>query len=161
MPSDVQTSATAAPALMRSRAMDRDLLRHLSFVLADDGQREIALEYASRACELAPHDARAWSDRGCVQAAFGDWRQAVEQFSNAVARDHDFAIGWHNLGVALARLGDARGALRALRNAFLLADLPETCLALGHVLAGTGLVDAALDSFARAEALGSPRAATN
>lgn len=146
---------------LRSRLADMDLLRHLAFVLAADGQREAALAYAARACELAPRDPRTWSDRGCVHDLLGEWREAVTQYSAALDIDRDFAVGWHNLGVTLARLGDTRAALRALRNAALLASRAETCLALGHLLAGSGLVDAALESFARAEALGGGLTATS
>jgi Flp pilus assembly protein TadD len=157
MSSDRNISHGAGPAPfepLRSRPADMDLLRHLAFVLAADGQRDAALAHATRACDLAPHDARTWSDRGCVHDLLGDGREAVAQFSAALDVERDFAVGWHNLGVGLARLGETRAALRALRNAFLLAGRAETCLALGHVLAGAGLVEAAIENFARAEALG-------
>jgi Flp pilus assembly protein TadD len=148
-------SAGLAPCRpLRSRPADMDLLRHLAFVLAADGQRDAALAHAERACELAPHDARAWSDRGCIHGLLGEWREAVAQFSAALDVERDFAVGWHNFGVGLARLGEMRAAWRALRNAFLLAGRAETCLALGHVLAETGRVEAAIDNFTRAETLG-------
>jgi Flp pilus assembly protein TadD len=146
---------------LRSRPADMDLLRHLAFVLAADGQRAAALAHAERACELAPHDARTWSDRGCILDLLGDCRGAVAQFSAALDVEGDFAVGWHNLGVGLARLGETSAAWRALRNAFLLAGRAETCLALGHVLAKIGLVDAAIENFARAEALGCAATATS
>jgi Flp pilus assembly protein TadD len=141
--------------VQRSRPGEMDLLRHLAFVLAGNGKRAAALEHAARACELAPRDPRTWSDRGCVHALLGDLREAVVQYSRAIEVDGDFAVGWHNLGVTLARLGDARGAFRALRNAQLLDERRAcTCVAIGNLLVDTGLFDAALASFERAEQLG-------
>jgi Flp pilus assembly protein TadD len=138
----------------RSRPAEMDLLRHLAFVLAGNGKRSAALEHAARACELSPRDPRTWSDRGCVYAMLGEWREAVVQYSRSLEVDADFVVGWHNLGLTLARLGDPRGAFRALRNAQLLDERRAgTCLALGKLLVDTGLFDAALASFARAEQL--------
>jgi Flp pilus assembly protein TadD len=139
--------------LLRSSPADLDLLRHLAFTLAGAGRRAEAMWHAARACELKPFDPRAWSDRGCVHVMLGDLRPAVVHYSTAIEIERDFAVGWHNLGVTLARLGDTRGAVRALRNAFLLEGRVDTCLALGRLLADTGLLDAALASFARAEEL--------
>jgi superkiller protein 3 len=139
--------------LLRSRPADLDLLRHLAFALAGAGRYAEATWHAARACELNPYDPRAWSDRGCVHAILGDLRVALLHWWTAIEVERDFAVAWHNLGVTLARVGDKRGAMRALRNAFLLEGRPDTCLALGRVLADTGLVDAALASFARAEEL--------
>jgi Flp pilus assembly protein TadD len=138
----------------RSRAADMDLLRHLAFVLAGNGKRAAALEHAARACELSPRDPRTWSDRGCVQAMLGELREAAVSYTHALELDRDFTVGWHNLGVTLARLGHTRAAFCALRNAQLLDGRRAcTCIALGRLLADTGLLDAALVSFARAEQL--------
>jgi Flp pilus assembly protein TadD len=138
---------------LRSRPADLDLLRHLAFTLARAGRGAEATSHAARACELEPWDPRTWSDRGCVHAMLGDLRPALLNYQTAIGIDRDFAVAWHNLGVTLARIGDARAAVRALRNAFLLEGRPDTCFALGRLLADTGLVDAALASFARAEEL--------
>ncbi len=146
--------------LLRSRPADMDLLRHLAFTLAGAGRHAEAAWHAARACELKPRDPRAWSDRGCVHVMLGDLRAALHHYWTAIEVERDFAVAWHNLGVTLARLGDSRGAVRALRNAFLLEGRPDTCLALGRLLADSGLVDAALASFARAEEL-TPRQTTN
>jgi Flp pilus assembly protein TadD len=145
-------------ALLRSRPADMDLLRHLAFTLAGAGRCAEATWHAARACELKPWDPRTWSDRGCVHAMLGDLRAALINYQTAIEIDRDFAVAWHNLGVTLVRLGDPRGAVRALRNAFLLGGRPDTCFALGRLLADSGLVDAALASFARAEELTSGQA---
>ena len=144
-------SATSRDALLRSPRMD--LLRHLAFTLAGAGRHAEAAWHAARACELKPYDPRTWSDRGCVHHMLGDLRVAMIHYWTAIEVERDFAVAWHNLGVTLVRMGDTRGAVRALRNAFLLEGRPDTCLALGRLLADSGLVDAALASFARAEEL--------
>ena len=65
--------------------------------------------------------------------------------------DSDNANSWHHLGDALAQLGDAAGALTALRNALLLdANRTDTQLALGKLLFDCGQLDHALVYFARA-----------
>jgi len=143
----------SAHALLRSRATDLDLLRHLAFALAGAGRHAEAAWHAARASELKPWDPRTWSDRGCVHSILGDLTTATLHYWTAIEVERDFAAAWHNLGVTLARLGDTRGAVRALRNALLLDGRPHTCLALGRLLADSGLVDAALASFARAEEL--------
>jgi Flp pilus assembly protein TadD len=139
--------------LLRSRSADMDLLRHLAFTLAGAGRHAEATRHAARACELKPGDPRTWSDRGCVHHMLGDLRAATLHYWTAIEVERDFAVAWHNVGVTLARMGDTRGAVRALRNAFLLEGRADTCLALGRLLADSGLVDAALASFARAEEL--------
>lgn len=139
---------------LRSRPSDMDLLRHLAFALAQCGRHDEAARHAARACELKPDDPRAWSDQGCIAALRGDVRGSVIRYSTAIDIDRDFAVGWHNLGVSLAVLGDPRGAFRALRNAHLLDQRrADTCRALGELLVSTGLTEAALASFARAEEL--------
>jgi Flp pilus assembly protein TadD len=133
-----------------------NLLRHLAFVLADNGKTFAALENAARACELSPRDPRAWSDRGCVHAMVGELGEAVASYTRALEIDCAFTVGWHNLGVTLARLGHARAAFCALRNAQLLdGERACTSLEIGKLLADAGLLDEALASFARAEELAS------
>lgn len=140
--------------LLPTRAADMDLLRHLAFTLAGCGRRADALRHAARACELRPHDPRALSDHGCIHALCGDLRGALSRYNAALDVDRDFAVGWHNLGVALARLGDSRAACRAFRNALLLDDqCAETWLALGKLLVDVGLPERALPTFERAERL--------
>ena len=138
----------------RSRHSEMNLLRHLAFVLADNGKCSAALENAARACDLSPRDPRAWSDRGCVHAMAGELREAVASYTRALEIDCDFTVGWHNLGVTLARLGYARAAVRALRTAQMRdGKRARTCLEMGLLLADAGLLDAARASFARAEPL--------
>ena len=55
---------------------------------------------------------------------------------------------WHELGIALAAIGDRVGAFSALRNAALLAgNRASTQLALGNLLFDTGRLDDALRCF--------------
>jgi Flp pilus assembly protein TadD len=79
----------------------------------------------------------------------------MDYFHRAVDLDPECAPAWHNLGVTLARLGETRRALSALRNArHLEAGRAVTCVALGNLLAQNGLLEAALAVFAHAEELG-------
>jgi len=147
-------SLTPGAQLLRSRASDMDLLRHLAFTLAACGRHGDADQHAARACELRPDDPRTWSDHGCIHALSGDVRGAVTRYRAAIDVDRDFAVGWHNLGVALARLGQAREACRAYRNALILDErCAETWFALGKLLLDVGLPERALSTFERAERL--------
>lgn len=150
-------SSTARPhteLLLRSRAADMDLLRHLAFTFAGCGRRADAHRHAARACELRPDDPRTWSDLGCIHAIFGDLRGAVSRYDAALDVDRDFAVGWHNRGVALARLGQTREACRAYRNALILDErCAATWFALGKLLSDVGLSERALSTFERAERL--------
>jgi len=131
-----------------------DLLRRLAFTLAGCGRRTDAHRHAARACELQPDDPRTWSDHGCIHAIFGDLHGAVSRYAVALDVDQCFAVGWHNLGVALARLGQSREACRAYRNALGLdGGCAETWFALGKLLVDVGLPERALSKFERAERL--------
>jgi Flp pilus assembly protein TadD len=58
------------------------------------------------------------------------------------------ANAWHDLGIALARLGDRAGACTALRNALRLdAQRARTLLALGNLLFDSGQFEDALEYF--------------
>jgi Flp pilus assembly protein TadD len=82
-------------------------------------------------------------------------RAAVRQLVQALHFDPDDASTWHQLGTALARLGDRAGALTALRNALLLdSGRDDTHLALGKLLFDCGQLDDALICFSR---VASPR----
>ena len=82
-------------------------------------------------------------------------RAAVRQRVEELRLDPDDASTWHQLGTALARLGDRAGALTALRNALLLdSTRADTHLALGKLLFDCGHLDDALICFSR---VASPR----
>jgi len=88
----------------------------------------------------------------CVDAAAPreQLRAAVRRHVQALRFDPDNAPSWHQLGDALARLGDRAGALTALRNALLLDGArTDTQLALGKLLFDCGQLDHALICFAR------------
>lgn len=78
-------------------------------------------------------------------------RAAVRRHAQALHLDADDARTWHDLGNALAQLGDRAGALTALRNALALDGArTDTQLALGKLLFDCGQLDSALVYFARA-----------
>ena len=76
---------------------------------------------AMRACELAPHDTRSWANLGRVHAHAGEYALAARCFREVVAIDAASADGWHDLGLALSKLGLDADALGALKRALQLA----------------------------------------
>ncbi len=114
---------------------DADAHRYLALVHAAQGRRGLAVRAARRACELAPADARTWSDLGRVHIHAGKSLEAIECFRRAVQLDPRYADGWHNLGTALKQSGEREPTFAALKNALLLDPArAETYLNLGNLL---------------------------
>jgi len=120
-------------------------------LLAAGGDILHAYRKAQRACELAPDDARCWSDLGRVYALDGKLDDAARCFTEAVQIDPRFADGWHNLGTALKKLGDRAGAFTALKNVLRIDPTrAETYLNLGNLLIAADQFEDAVECFERA-----------
>lgn len=57
--------------------------------------------------------ARAFNERGYIQYLRVDFQSAIEDYSEAIALDEDFAVAYYNRGLVQYRLG----ALRSVRTA--------------------------------------------
>jgi tetratricopeptide (TPR) repeat protein len=125
--------------------------RHLGQILAACREFLPARRSAQRACELAPGDARCWSDLGRVCALESRFEDAARHFAQAVRIDPLYADGWHNLGTALHRAGRRAPAFDAYKRALSVQpDRAETYLALGNLLVAGGQYDDAVECFERA-----------
>jgi len=130
---------------------DADTHRHLGQLHALQNHRTEALHHAQRACELAPDDARSWSDFGRVLASAGRIDDAILCFAESVDVDPRYADGWHNLGTALKKNRDYEGAFNALKTALRLQPTrADSYLNLGNLLIEAGQFDDAVECFERA-----------
>ena len=149
--------APAAIALCRAHIAahphDADAYRHLAQLLSARGEDLPAQQAAMRACELAPHDSRSWSDLGRVHARAKAFDLAVRCFNEAVAIDRRDADAWHNLGLALAKVANGERALAALKTALQIdASRASSWIALGELLIEHQQDTDALECFDRAAA---------
>lgn len=76
------------------------------------GRNQEAKEAYTRAIELNPKYAWAYSDRGVAYLKLGDSRQALKEFNKAIELDPKFAGAYYNRGVVYDKLGDHRQAFR-------------------------------------------------
>lgn len=81
------------------------------------GAYEEALECYTAALNVAPSDARVWSNRSACHAALGRWAAALEDADGAVAADPDFAKAHSRRGAALLALDRVHEAAAAYQSA--------------------------------------------
>jgi Flp pilus assembly protein TadD len=113
------TSARSSAALARARALDGD----------SDG----AAETLSGALRAAPGDVQVQLAAGHVALVAEDDGEAQARFRSAIALDERSPSAWYGLGRALARAGDADGALEALTHARRLGWSSPLDLELGRL----------------------------
>ncbi len=148
---DVTGGREMCRARLRIAPRDADGHRYLALLLATQGDGVGAVSAVRRACELAPGDARCWSDAGRILAHAGRFGDAIGFFERATLVDGRCVDAWHNLGVAWHRLGDPPRAFAPLKTALALDDTrADSWLALGNLLLTTQQLDDALLCFERA-----------
>lgn len=92
-----------------------------------------------------------YRDRGLDAAAAGNWPQAVEYYRRALEAEPDYAAMRVNLGSALERVGDARGALDEYEEALRLdPGLHEAHFGLGWLLERAGRDQEAIERYTAA-----------
>lgn len=89
-----------------------------------------------------------YRERGLDAAAVGRWPEAVDNYRRAVAADPDYAAMRVNLGTALERVGDARGALEQYEAALRLdSQLAEARYGLGALFERSGRDQEAIEQY--------------
>ena len=92
-----------------------------------------------------------YRDRGLDAAAGGNWPQAVEYYRRALEAEPDYAAMRVNLGTALERVGDARGALEQYEEALRLdPKLTEANYGLAELLERSGRDEEAIAQYTTA-----------
>ena len=124
--------------------------------LAERAELTGEIDSADRAIKLAPTDAEAHFARGEVLQSSEDYTEAAVEFERAVQlRPRDYFL-WLMLGVTRDGNHDQEGALRALRQAVVLApSYAPPRWQLGNLLLRMGQYDEAFTELRRA-AIGNP-----
>ena len=130
----------AQPELKQCWAEYFELLRR-------NGKSDDALRLADGCAAQFAEDAFSLTLRGAALIELNRYREAITTLEQAMERDPDLAIAWHELGVAAYKLGDRTRAALALDRAFALEPHSETLLLRGRVMRDAGRYQAAEVAF--------------
>jgi len=121
-------------------------------LLRRDGRYDDALELALRAEDhFGPDLAMPRAIKGAALAELGRTRDAVAALEEAIERDGNLALAWHELAYAAFRSGEYARALLVLDRAFALEPHTDTLMLRGHILRAAGQYDAAEVAFEGAQ----------
>lgn len=122
----------------------------LGQLLLVTGQEEQGLFQFQRCVESGPRIASFRNNYGMALWQAGRRRESVDQFREAVRLDHQYAIGWIGLSMALVGVPDFDGAAAAARRAIELnPGIGEAHQNLALALLEAGKVEEAVEAFAR------------
>ncbi|MGH7569108.1 MAG: tetratricopeptide repeat protein [Gemmatimonadales bacterium] len=116
-------------------------------LLRRHGRPEEALRLADGARGQFGETAFPYTLRGAALIELDRFRDALQALEQALERDPDLALAWHELGYAAYRLGDKNRALLALDRAFALEPHTETLRLRGRILREAGRYQAAEVAF--------------
>lgn len=117
---DLPTAAGELRRAHQARPADVTIACNLIAVLIDLGEREAALEAATRELAFADPTLRVARYRGFLAQSLDRFAEAVEAYEFVLARASQDFESWNNLGNARAALGDYDGSVAALERAIAL-----------------------------------------
>ena len=121
-------------------------------LLRRDGRYHDALELALRAEDhFGPDTAMPRAIKGAALAELGRTRDAIAALEEAIERDGNLALAWHELAYAAFRSGEYARALLVLDRAFALEPHTDTLMLRGRILRAAGQYDAAEVAFEGAQ----------
>lgn len=128
---DAKLLQKATDALNHAKSMSPDLAEPyitLARIAADQGQSQLARQYANQACKLEPDSAEAYGALGNVDSAAGRDKDAMDAFEKAQSLAPDDWRWPIELGVAKFKQGDVQGSISELQRGLDLA--PDNAVAL-------------------------------
>ena len=121
-------------------------------LLRREGRYDDALELALQAEDhYGPDTAMPRAIKGAALAELGRTRDAVAALEEAIERDGNLALAWHELAYAAFRAGEYTRALLVLDRAFALEPHTDTLMLRGRILRAAGQYDAAEVAFEGAQ----------
>lgn len=143
--------AEAEQAYRAAIATDPDLRAgwlELFELLRHGGRHDDALAVALRAGQhFGPDAAMPRALEGAALAELGRTAEAIAALEEAIERDGNLALAWHELAYAAFRAGEYARALLVLDRAFALEPHTDTLMLRGHILRAAAQYDAAEVAF--------------
>jgi len=116
------------------------------------GRHDDALALALQAEQhFGPEAAMPRAIKGAALAELGRTAEAVAALEQAIERDGNLALAWHELAYAAYRAGEYARALLVLDRAFALEPHTDTLMLRGRILRAAGQYDAAEVAFEGAQ----------
>jgi tetratricopeptide (TPR) repeat protein len=116
-------------------------------LLRRSGRAKEALHLAEAATDHFGLTGLSLTLQGAALIELGRYREALGALEQALERDPDLGMAWHELGYAAHRMGDANRALLALDRAFAIEPHTETLRLRAKILRDAGRYQAAEVSF--------------
>lgn len=116
-------------------------------LLRRSGRAKDALHLAEAAADHFGLTGLSLTLQGAALIELGRYREALGALEQALERDPDLGMAWHELGYAAHRMGDANRALLALDRAFAIEPHTETLRLRAKILRDAGRYQAAEVSF--------------
>jgi tetratricopeptide (TPR) repeat protein len=144
-------AAEAEQAYRAAIAADPDLRAgwlELFELLRQGGRHDDALAVALRAEQhFGPDAAMPRAIKGAALAELGRTAEAIAALEEAIERDGNLALAWHELAYAAYRAGEYARALLVLDRAFALEPHTDTLMLRGRILRAAAQYDAAEVAF--------------
>ena len=124
--------------VLQADAENADALNLLGVLEYERGRNPPALDWLSKAVELAPQTAMYHNNLGLVLVALGRHGDAATRFEQAGQLDAQLPDAFYNLGVARQKLDQVDEAIAAYEKALTLAEDPGTLSNLGAAYLQSG-----------------------
>jgi tetratricopeptide (TPR) repeat protein len=123
--------SSPTPEITPTHAVDAESMKYfnLGFDYSDNGDREKAIEAYSKAIEIDPDFALAWSNRGIQYGYINEHELAIKDFTAAIELDPTLDAAYQNRGTSYTFIGEYDSALMDLNTALLLDNKNESYFA--------------------------------
>ncbi len=143
----VQDAESAYRELLKEHPDVKAIWAECFELLRSHGRAQEGLQLAEAAHAHFADSAFGFTLQGAALIELERFPEALTALEQAIERDPDLGVAWHELGLAAYRLGDRNRALLALDRAFALEPHTETLKLRGRVLREAGRYAAAEVAF--------------